>query len=370
MNSTEVASVMGLAAGRGTRRRAIGLWLVASALMVFAMMLIGAVTRLTESGLSMVEWRPLIGWLPPLDDTEWARVFALYRETTQYQLMNRGMSADEFRVIFFWEWLHRLWGRLIGLVYGVPLVWFYLRGAIPKSLVPHLWGLLCLGAAQGIIGWWMVRSGLAGRIEVSPIRLMVHLGLALAILGYLVGLAAAVLWPPRPQPPARLLPSRWARWLGMLACGTVFLTALAGALTAGANAGFLYNEWPLMDGALLPEGIWQTQSGWRNLVGNPAMIQFNHRILAYLSLLAVAAMWLLALRDGGCAGAGRRLAGVTFALAVLQAGMGIATLLSVVWLPMAVLHQAGAALLFCLTVLCCRQFSKNPGWRDYFRDKT
>lgn len=331
--------------------RTVGIWLAVSAAMVLAMMLIGAITRLTESGLSMVEWRPLIGWLPPLGEADWQRVFDIYRETSQYQLQNQGMSLEAFKSIFFWEYVHRLWGRLIGLVYGLPLFWFLLRGQLPGRLKPHCWILLGLGAAQGVIGWWMVKSGFVDRVEVSQYRLAVHLGMAFLIFGYLVWLAIVVLAPAPAS--GKPVPGR-LRALGGLAHVVIFATVLSGALVAGLNAGFVYNDWPMMAGTLIPSDIWDPDLGISNLFENSATVQFDHRLLAYGTVLTVFALWVYARRVDLPRRA--RLSVDVLTIAILaQIGLGIATLVSVVWLPLAVLHQAGAASVFALSLWVMRE---------------
>lgn len=338
--------------------RAVGLWLVVSALMVFAMMIIGAITRLTESGLSMVEWRPLIGFLPPLDAGEWERVFALYKQTSQYQLMNQGMSLAQFQEIFFWEWLHRLWGRLIGVVFALPLLWFVIRRRMPAGYTRHGLILLALGGLQGVIGWWMVKSGFVDRTEVSQYRLAVHLGLAFFILGYLVWLALGLLWPVEA---GRAPAPRGYRRLGAWCHAVVFVTVVSGAVVAGSRAGFLYNDWPDMGGRFIPEPFWNPALGWRNLFETLEVVQFDHRMMAYLTLAVVAAFWLMtrAGRDR-LAPRLRAAAHALMAGVLLQAGLGIATLLSVVWLPLAVLHQAGAAIVFCLTLWALKELRGRP----------
>jgi cytochrome c oxidase assembly protein subunit 15 len=333
--------------------RAVGLWLAASALMVFAMMVIGAITRLTESGLSMVEWRPLIGTLPPFTEAEWQRVFALYKETSQYQLMNRGMGLAEFREIFFWEWLHRLWGRLIGLVFALPFLWFLIRGRLPAGYAKHGWILLGLGALQGVIGWWMVKSGFVDRTEVSQYRLAVHLGLAFFILGYLVWLALGLLWPVET---GRAPAPRGYRRLGAWCHAVVFFTVISGAIVAGSRAGFLYNEWPTMGGGFVPGNFWDATLGWRNLFENHVVVQFDHRMMAYLTLAVVAAFWI----GDRLHGRVRLAAHGLMAGVLLQLVLGVATLLTVVWLPLGVLHQAGAAIVFCLTLWALKELRGRP----------
>lgn len=339
-------------------RRAVGLWLAASALMVFAMMIIGAITRLTESGLSMVEWRPLIGALPPLTDAEWDRVFQLYRQTSQYQLMNRGMELAQFKEIFFWEWFHRLWGRLIGLVFALPFFWFLIRGRLPEGFVKHGFILLALGGLQGLIGAWMVESGFVDRTEVSQYRLAVHLGMAFLILAYLLWLTLSLLWPVETGRPAA---PRGYRRMGAWCHAMIFVTVLSGALVAGSRAGFIYNEWPTMGGGFLPSPFWDPALGWRNLFENLAVVQFDHRMLAYLSLAVVAGFWLWT------QALGQRLhrrvrwaAHAMMAGVLLQVALGIATLLSIVWLPLGVLHQAGAAIVFCLSIWAVKELRGAP----------
>ena len=338
--------------------RAIALWLIACAGMVFAMTVIGAITRLTESGLSMVEWRPLIGTLPPLSEAEWQRVFDLYRETPEYRLRNAGMGLEAFKEIFFWEWFHRLWGRLIGVVFAVPLVYFWITGRIRAvtwmpSLGWHLAGLLVLGALQGVLGWVMVLSGLADRPSVSHYRLAAHLGLAVVIYGMLLWLAWRLLAGERAARPALAVDR-----LGWAVLAIVGLTILWGALVAGLDAGIGFNTWPLMDGALLPrealatEPPWVTGAApipvWQLPFENPTMVQFVHRWLGVAALAAVAVLWWARRRAAFAPGV-RGLAALALAVTVVQVGLGVATLLLYVPVPLAAAHQAGALVL--LTVL-------------------
>ncbi len=330
--------------------RAVGLWLTATALMVFAMMIIGAITRLTESGLSIVEWRPLIGVLPPMSETEWQRIFDLYRKTSEYAIENAGMSLEEFKTIFWWEFIHRLWGRLIGLVFALPFFWFLLRRQIPSGYVKHGWILLFLGGLQGVIGWWMVQSGFVDRSDVSQYRLAVHLAMAFLILGYLVWLAIGLL-----APAVRFtvpVPGRLRR-LGAACHAVIFFTVISGALVAGSNAGFIYNDWPFMNGDLIPDDLFYMTPAWLNVFENLATIQFDHRLLAYLTLATVTVTWLTGRRHPLPQQA-RHAINALFAAALVQAGLGISTLMLVVPLPLAVLHQAGAAITFCLSIWVMR----------------
>lgn len=314
--------------------------------MVFAMAVIGAITRLTESGLSMAEWRPLIGALPPLSQAEWDRVFDLYRQTPEYRLINTGMSLDDFKTIFFWEWLHRFWGRLIGLVFALPLLWFWLAGTIRRTgLGPRLsWtlvGLLILGGLQGVLGWVMVQSGLVDRPSVSHYRLAGHLGLAFLIFGLLIWVGLSV----RGSTQASAAASGLRRH-GWIALALISVTVLWGAMVAGLDAGLAYNTFPLMNGALLPAEALSIVPAWLNLFDNTALVQFVHRWLAIVSAVVVLALTVRARRVEGCGALAPWLG-----LAVLvQVGLGIATLLLAVPIAIATLHQAGALVLVALLV--------------------
>lgn len=312
-------------------------------------MLIGAITRLTESGLSMVEWRPLMGALPPLSNGEWNRIFELYRETSEYRLENAGMALAEFKSIFWWEYLHRLWGRLIGAAFGLPLIWFLLRGSVPRWLKPHLILLFVLGAIQGAIGWWMVKSGFIDRHDVSQYRLTIHLSFAFVILGYMVWLIFDLLKAPGKQISAPV----WLRQVlgGMLVL--VFITLASGGLVAGSGAGFDYNTWPSIDDSLIPDGLFDTVPPWRAAFEDILTVQFDHRILAYLTVAAAIVIYLAGRKVPGPRFRNRSLALLGVA-AILQMILGITTLLSVVAIPFAVLHQAGAILLFCCAILAYR----------------
>ncbi|RVU36816.1 heme A synthase [Hwanghaeella grinnelliae] len=326
--------------------RAVGLWLLVCCVMVFAMMLIGAVTRLTESGLSMVEWRPLIGALPPMTEAEWQRVFDLYRQTSEYRIDNAGMSLAEFQSIFWWEFIHRLWGRTIGLVFALPFFFFLATRRIPTGYAKHLVILLFLGGLQGVIGWWMVKSGFVDRSDVSQYRLAVHLGMAFFILAYLLWLALGLLWPvPQDRPPA----PRGVRRLGAYCHAVIFITVMSGALVAGLNAGLLYNDWPLMGGNFIPEDIAALSPAWLNIFENEGTVQFDHRIMAYLTLTVVSLTWIFS-RRAPLAPRARLSVNCLAAMVWIQAGLGISTLVLMVPLPLAVLHQAGAATSFCLSI--------------------
>lgn len=314
-------------------------WLAFVAGLVAATAIVGAATRLTGSGLSITEWAPIMGVVPPLSDAQWQEAFDRYREIPQYKLINKGMSLDGFRGIFWWEWSHRLLARSIGVVFLLPLLWFMARRAIPRHLLARLWLLLGLGGLQGAVGWYMVRSGLVDRVDVSQYRLAVHLGLAALIFAGLIW-TLLDLMPERDE--VRLATvSRRQRLGAAIVAGLVFLQILLGALVAGLKAGRTYNTWPLMDGALLPAGLLQLTPWWINAFENAATVQLNHRLMAYL----VVVMGLLqAWRVMRSADDERvRISGLAVAVLIFaQAALGVWTLLAWVPLGLGVAHQAGA----------------------------
>jgi cytochrome c oxidase assembly protein subunit 15 len=309
--------------------RAIATWLFICCAMVFAMVVIGGITRLTESGLSIVEWRPVSGILPPLSAAAWQVEFDKYRQIDQYRLMNVGMSLDAFKTIYFWEWFHRFWGRLIGIVFAVPFFWFVLRGQLRGRRAVKLFALFCLGGLQGLIGWWMVSSGLKpDMLAVSQYRLAAHLSLALALYLGLLWTALGM----------RFGPSRGTA-TGFAVLLLVFTTAMAGAFVAGLDAGLAYDTFPLMDGAFVPTGYGDIAPFWKNLFENHAAVQFNHRWLGIASLLAVCLLGWRLFKTVPRAATAMALA------AAAQAALGIATLLLWVPIPLAASHQAGSVVL-------------------------
>jgi heme a synthase len=320
-------------------QRAIAFWLFACAAMVFVMVALGGITRLTESGLSITSWQPVSGVLPPLSASEWQDAFAAYKEIPQYQAIHAGMSLADFQTIYFWEWLHRLWGRLIGVVFLLPFLYFLARRQIPRDLAPKLAGLFALGALQGALGWWMVASGLEDRIEVSQYRLAAHL--ATAIIIYLAILWVALdLIGPREQSAAPCLKhgASAALLLG-------FVTLIAGAFVAGLRAGLIDNTFPLMDGHWIPPAWDNLSPWWRNLFENPETAQFDHRVLAALTWLASLALFLASFKfKAQLPRPAKGAVHALFGLATLQAGLGIAALLLAVPLGLALAHQLGATL--------------------------
>ena len=323
------------------RPDAVGLWLLICAAMILVMAVVGAITRLTESGLSIMEWAPLSGTLPPLSEAEWQRLFALYRETGEYQGVNAGMNLAEFKAIFWWEYLHRLWGRLIGLWFGGGFLWFLIRGRLERRLVGPLALLFFLGALQGLVGWYMVASGFSERTDVSQYRLVIHLSLAVALFLAVLWTALRLLDPPRTEVRAD---AGWLRpaLLGFLALGMV--TLVSGGFVAGLDAGFIYNHFPLMGGSLVPAD-YAGDAGWLvNAAENPAAAQLHHRALALLSLLAALGLWLAGRRADLPSALTTPLNAIAL-IALLQVALGIATLLLVVPVWLGATHQAGALIL-------------------------
>ena len=324
---------------------AVAAWVLLCAAMVFAMAVIGAITRLTESGLSIMEWAPVTGVLPPLSEAEWERLFGLYRQIPEYRFENAGMSLAEFKTIFWWEWIHRFWGRLIGVIFLLPFLWFLLRRRIPSAFTPHLATAFLLGGLQGALGWFMVASGFTERSDVSQYRLAAHLGLALIIYGYLFWIWLRMRAPaPLRTPEAGELHRPLLGLLALLA-----ITLVSGALVAGTNAGLTYNSFPLMDGRLVPKGYARIEPFLLNWFENIAAVQFNHRLLATLTVVAALAVSVRGLNRP--LALGQRLPLVLLAAAALvQWLLGISALLYAVPVWLGALHQAGAILLLTATL--------------------
>lgn len=320
--------------------RAIARWLLAVAALVFCMVVVGGITRLTESGLSITQWKPITGAIPPLTHDQWMEAFRLYQQIPEYREINRGMSLGDFQFIFFWEWAHRLLGRLIGIAFALPLAWFAWKRVIPAGYGWRLVALLALGGLQGAIGWWMVKSGLSVRTDVSHYRLAVHLLTALFIIGGLIWTALDLLALTRNRAarPARL------RLLAMLALTALFVQLLFGAFTAGLDAGYVSSTWPLMNDYLVPDGISWMGSFWSTLSSDPYLVHFIHRWWAWV----VAALLVLLARRARRAG--HRGASIAINATVgTQVLLGIATVVSGIALPLAVLHQAVGALVVAST---------------------
>jgi cytochrome c oxidase assembly protein subunit 15 len=338
--SLAVDATLAPAAAPGTAGRAVGIWLLVCALAVAAMVVVGGVTRLTHSGLSIVEWQPLVGTLPPLSEGDWQTVFEKYRQTPEYKLVNRGMSLAEFKGIFWWEYFHRLLGRTIGIVFLVPLLWFWWRGRIDARLGWKLAGVFVLGGLQGAMGWYMVASGLVDEPRVSHLRLTAHLGLAFLILGAMLWIAFDLLYPDRAARRTR----RLARFAGAIA-GIVFLQVLAGGLVAGIRAGKAYNTFPLMNGHLVPPETFQLEPWWLNFFNNMATVQLDHRLLAWLLLVLVCWLWWR-VRSSDATARARIGAHLLLMTLVAQFVLGVVTLLAAVPVALGAAHQGVATLVF------------------------
>jgi heme a synthase len=336
----------GIFAQQPPHGRAIRWWLISVAALIAIMVLVGGATRLTESGLSIVEWKPVTGALPPLTDAQWTQAFEAYKTIPQYRELNAGMNLLEFKTIFWWEWSHRLLGRVIGMVYLLPFLWFLWRGMLGTELKRRLWLIFGLGALQGAVGWWMVASGLTQRVEVSQYRLATHLVLALLIFASIVWTLRRLVERPQPAMPSRL------KITGMVLLALTFVQLYFGALVAGLRAGRVYNTWPDIDGGFIPSAarLWFETPWWRNLFDNALTVQFDHRMTAY-ALLALAALHA---SDAVRSRAGSAVIGGAWSLLaaiMLQAVLGILTLLNQVPIDLALAHQAVAIVVLTLAVL-------------------
>jgi len=330
-----------------TTNQQIAVWLLVCCASIFLMVVVGGVTRLTHSGLSMTEWQPLVGAIPPLNEEQWTEVFEKYQQTPEYQKINRGMTMEQFKGIFWWEYFHRLLGRSIGAVFLLPFVYFLVRRKITAPLARRFALIFGLGAVQGALGWYMVRSGLIDDPHVSPYRLTAHLGLAFLIYAAILRTALALLSPASTLPDARF---HRPRMVAAGLAGLIFLMVLSGGMVAGTRAGFVYNSFPLMDGRWIPQGVLMMQPWYLNFFQNIPTIQFDHRVIALLLAVLVPMFWLLIAR---LPAPERVRSSVTLLLGalVLQVSLGIATLLQGVPILLAASHQAGALLLFTAAIL-------------------
>jgi cytochrome c oxidase assembly protein subunit 15 len=326
-------------------RGAIAAWLLACCALVFAMVVVGGITRLTHSGLSIVEWQPIVGALPPLDDNAWQETFRKYQETPQFRQVNPDMDLAGFKRIFWWEYVHRLLGRLIGAAFLAPLLWFAARGRISRELTWKLAGIFVLGGLQGAMGWYMVQSGLVDDPRVSQYRLAAHLALALAIYAAMLWIALGLLFPR-----ATVAPPRALRRFAVCLVALVFAMALSGAFVAGIRAGLAYNTFPLMNGHLVPPGIFMIEPWYLNFFNNIATVQFDHRVIAWLLAILVPWFWVR-VRRAPVPPRARIAADLLLAALGLQIALGITTLLNTVPIPLAAAHQAGALLVLTAAVL-------------------
>jgi len=312
---------------------AVSIWLWVVAAMIFCMVIVGGATRLTDSGLSITEWQPLLGAIPPLNEADWLQAFEKYKLIPEYQIQNRWMSLEDFKFIYWWEWSHRFLGRTIGIVFFVPFLYFVVTKAIPRRLWPRLALIFVLGGAQGALGWFMVASGLSERTDVSQYRLAAHLSLAVALF-------AGVVWTALGIHTRRVWQSAGENVMALLLIPLIFLQIAAGGFVAGLDAGFASNTWPTMNGDWIPAGLYTSQPSWRNIFENALTVQFNHRLLAYAIVLYVLVM---ALR-------GPRSAWVVMAAVLAQATLGIMTVVLGVPLAVALVHQGGALVLLALAL--------------------
>ncbi len=323
--------------------RQIAMWLFVCCLMVYSMVILGGITRLTGSGLSMVEWDPIFGILPPLDEESWNATFDLYKQSPEYLKINVGMDLHGFKSIYWFEYSHRILGRTIGTVFLLPFLFFLVKGRIHRRLVPKLAGMFVLGGLQGVLGWYMVKSGLIDNPHVSQYRLTAHLGLAILIYAYMFHVALGLWFGTGNRIPV----SRRLRRYITLLTGLVLITILSGGFVAGLKAGYAYNTFPLMDGHWVPEVILMQEPAWRNFFENIATVQFDHRVLAILVLISVCILWLGTLRSP-LTGQLRLGLHALMAVAVLQVTLGISTLLLHVPVTLAAMHQGVALLLFTI----------------------
>ena len=342
--TTQMSAAAPLSGSESIRNdRAVGVWLLVIGALIGLMVVIGGLTRLTGSGLSITEWHPLTGAFPPLSNADWQAEFDKYRGTSQYELINKGMGLAGFKAIYWWEWSHRFLGRFVGVVFFFPFVYFAWKRRIDRPLVIRLGVILLLGAAQGVLGWWMVESGLQpARVVVSQYRLAAHLGLAIVLFGYILWTAFEVMGTRRTANAA--VAARFRNWAIVLTV-LIFVQMLLGAFMAGLDAGIAFPTWPTYSGAWIPPGLYGLSPWWLNHFENPAMVHFQHRNVGYV--VAALAVWLyVAMRRAG-ADRPARMAGIHVVLVTaLQVALGIVTVVSFVSLPVAALHQICALALF------------------------
>jgi cytochrome c oxidase assembly protein subunit 15 len=338
---TDLAAQSGLA----TRDRAVGVWLLVCCAMVFGMVLLGGITRLTGSGLSIMEWKPIMGAIPPLTTSEWNRVFALYQQIAEYKHVNAGMTLEEFQGIFWWEYLHRLWGRTIGVAFLLPFVWFLAKGYLRRPFVPRLAAMFALGALQGFVGWFMVASGFEDRVDVSQYRLVLHLALALFIYAFMFWSALDLLQPARLAGSGAKEMSRHC----ILMLGLIALEICLGGLVAGLHGGLIDNNFPMMGDHFIATGMFAREPWWSNFTENPETAQFLHRLCAGVVAVALISLVVRARNRALPRDVKFRVYALPFALAG-QAVLGIATLMLMVPVPLAVAHQAGAIVLLSFSL--------------------
>ncbi|MBT6184101.1 MAG: heme A synthase [Betaproteobacteria bacterium] len=338
------------------RKQVVG-WLVVCGILVFCMIIVGGATRLTHSGLSIVEWEPIVGTIPPLNDTDWNQVFDEYKGSPEYQLINFGMSLDEFKVIFWWEYFHRLLGRLIGFVFFVPFLFFLLTRRLNAGLTGRLLGIFALGGLQGGMGWYMVASGLVDEPNVSQYRLTAHLGIAFLIFGAITWTAMSVLYPSKTN---LSVPVRSMYKTSVAVSATLFLMVLSGGFVAGLQAGLIYNTFPLMGNSFIPPNLFALTPFWTNFFDNMTTVQFDHRIIAYILAIMIPIFWFK-LRRRDVSNRTKTLSNLLLGLLALQIVLGITTLIYHVPTVLGVAHQAIGSLLFITSLAVTQSIISRRG---------
>ena len=338
------------------RKQVVG-WLVVCGILVFCMIIVGGATRLTHSGLSIVEWEPIVGTIPPLNDTDWNQVFDEYKGSPEYQLINFGMSLDEFKVIFWWEYFHRLLGRLIGFVFFVPFLFFLLTRRLNAGLTGRLLGIFALGGLQGGMGWYMVASGLVDEPNVSQYRLTAHLGIAFLIFGAITWTAMSVLYTSRTN---LSVPVRSMYKTSVAVSATLFLMVLSGGFVAGLQAGLIYNTFPLMGNSFIPPNLFALTPFWTNFFDNMTTVQFDHRIIAYILAIMIPIFWFK-LRRRDVSNLTKTLSNLLLGLLALQIVLGITTLIYHVPTVLGVAHQAIGSLLFITSLAVTQSIISRRG---------
>ncbi|MDG1162232.1 MAG: COX15/CtaA family protein [Burkholderiales bacterium] len=338
------------------RKQVVG-WLVVCGILVFCMIIVGGATRLTHSGLSIVEWEPIVGTIPPLNDTDWNQVFDEYKGSPEYQLINFGMSLDEFKVIFWWEYFHRLLGRLIGFVFFVPFLFFLITRRLNAGLTGRLLGIFALGGLQGGMGWYMVASGLVDEPNVSQYRLTAHLGIAFLIFGAITWTAMSVLYPSKTN---LSVPVRSMYKTSVAVSATLFLMVLSGGFVAGLQAGLIYNTFPLMGNSFIPPNLFALTPFWTNFFDNMTTVQFDHRIIAYILAIMIPIFWFK-LRRRDVSNRTKTLSNLLLGLLALQIVLGITTLIYHVPTVLGVAHQAIGSLLFITSLAVTQSIISRRG---------
>lgn len=335
--------------------RNIAIWLLFCCTAIFAMTVLGGVTRLTGSGLSMVEWAPIMGILPPLNETQWLETFNLYKQSPEFIYKNFDMDLEGFKGIFWFEYAHRVLGRLIGIIFFVPMLYFFIKGKVSKQLQPKLIIMFLLGGLQGLLGWYMVKSGLVNDPHVSQYRLTAHLGLAFIIYAFIFWTALNLLFANKAsqQPQSIQFLTRFSFAITVI----VFITVLSGGFVAGLKAGFIYNTFPLMDGRLIPSGLTALDPLWRNIFENITTVQFDHRVLATVVFIAITAFWVTS-HKYQLSYRSRLSINLLFAALILQITLGISTLLLEVPVSLGAAHQAGALILFTVSLFTLHSLKK------------